>query len=84
MAGWLGTSFASRLDNIKSQVSSMAKEVFVEDEETDGSKTVENGEQLGVEGHIEEADLLKELHRRCRQLEKLNQVPNLWIDLSTN
>ena len=61
MAGWLGSSFASQLDSIKSQVSSMAKEVFVEE-----------GDQEERTG--DEANLLKDLHNRCRYLEALSKV----------
>lgn len=58
MAGWLGTSFVSQLGSIKNQVSSMAKEVFVEE-----------GEETRAEG-----DILKDLHNRCQYLEALNKA----------
>ena len=63
MAGWLGSSLASQLGNIKSQVSSMAKDVFVED-----------GEQERGEARSSEVDILRDLHKRCKYLESLNEV----------
>ena len=60
MASWLGSSLASQLGNIKSQVSNMAKDVFVED-----------GDHVAIGS---EADILKDLHNRCKYLESLNQV----------
>jgi len=63
MAGWLGSSLASQLGNIKSQVSSMAKDVFVED-----------GEQERGEASGSEVDILRDLHSRCKYLESLNEV----------
>ena len=43
-------------------MSSIAKEVFVEEGEGEG------------EGRLEEVDVLKELHMRCKYLEDLNKV----------
>ena len=53
----------------------MAKEVFVEDEDGEGGGA-------SMEG-MSEGDLLKELHRRCAYLEKINKVRN-WILFSMN
>lgn len=59
----MGSSLASQLGNIKSQVSSMAKDVFVED-----------GEQERGEARSSEVDILRDLHKRCKYLESLNEV----------
>ena len=59
----MGSSLASQLGNIKSQVSSMAKDVFVED-----------GEQEREEARGSEVDILRDLHNRCKYLESLNEV----------
>ena len=59
----MGSSLASQLGNIKSQVSSMAKDVFVED-----------GEQERGEASGSEVDILRDLHNRCKYLESLNEV----------
>ena len=56
----------------------MAKEVFVEDEDDTeggamgGSSTASAHQSLDG---LAEADLLKELHRRCAFLEQQNKVP---------
>ena len=56
----------------------MAKEVFVEDGE--GEEGAEGGGFMNTEG-MEEGDILKELHKRCAYLEKLNKVRFDWFHL---